>query len=387
MDTLEPADIKLLIGHHGTWCVSLYMPAQRPEREQQQAPIRLKNLLAEAETILLANGVRRSEVQKMMRPAEELLWDKEFWRNRGGGLAIFLAKDFEKVYSLLSGFEELLVIGNSFHVKALLPCAGRNVRFYILTINLNDVRLFRGDANTLSEIELNVLTSLREALSTDDPENYLNSHAGSMSASEAKGVRSVFHGHKITDDEKKTILRFFQSVNQGLDEMLEEKNIPMVLGGIEDLLSMYREASTYNNLLDEAILGNLDQDSLNELHIKAWQIIKPTFEESQKKAHEKFEQLRSKRSALATSDLQEVIRAARLGQVETLFVPLRAQKWGRFDNEKNRVILRNESGEENQDLFDLAAADAILNSGQVFAVPTGQIPGDGEIAAVLRYTT
>ena len=387
MDTLEPADIKSLIRHHGTWCVSLYMPAHRADREQQQAPIRLQNLLAEAETILLANGLRRSEVQKMMNSAEELLWDKEFWQNQGGGLAIFLAKDFEKVYSLLVGFEELLVIGNSFHIKALLPCVGRGSRFYFLTINLNNVRLFRGDASTLSEIELDFPTSLREALSTDDPENYLNAHVGSMSIGEAKGVRSVFHGHNITDDERKNILRFFQSINQGLNEMLEEKTIPMVLGGLEELLSMYRQASTYNNLLDEAIPGNLDQESLNDLHIKVWQIIKPRFEENQKKAHEKFEQLRGKRSALATSDLQEVIKAARVGQVETLFVPLRAHKWGRFDNEKNRVILRHESGEENQDLFDLAAADTILNSGQVFAVPTGQIPGDGEIAAVLRYTT
>ena len=74
MDILNPTDLKSLIAQQGKWCVSLYMPTHRVGREQQQDPIRLKNLLAEAETKLLANGLRRPAVQKLMRPAEELLW-------------------------------------------------------------------------------------------------------------------------------------------------------------------------------------------------------------------------------------------------------------------------------------------------------------------------
>jgi len=35
-------------------------------------------------------------------------------------------------------------------------------------------------------------------------------------------------------------------------------------------------------------------------------------------------------------------------------------------------------------LFELAAAETILNSGQVFAVPREQLPGAGDLAAILR---
>lgn len=387
MDMLQPADIKTLIGHHGKWCVSLYMPTQRPGREPQQNPIRLKNLLAEAETKLLANGLRRPEVQKLMRPAEELLWNKEFWQHQGDGLAIFLAKDFEKLYRLPVEFEELLVIGNSFHVKALLPCVGRDIRFYVLAVSLKNVRLFLGNADTMSEMELDFPTSIGDTLWMDDPEKFLNLHASSASTGEAKGGSSIFHGHTITDDEKKNILRFFQSVNQGLNEVLEEKTVPMVLAGVDYLLPIYREASSYNNLLEDVISGNPDRENLNDLHKKAREIIKPLFEESQKKAYEKFEQLSGQQSALAIRDLEEAIKAARFGQVETLFVPLSAHKWGRYDAETNKVLAGHEVGSEDEDLLDLAAAETILNSGQVFAVPTDQIPGGGEIAAVLRYTT
>src|SRR5512135_1229202 len=109
MDILNPTDLKSLIAQQGKWSVSLYMPTQRAGREQQQNPLRLKNLLAEAETKLLANGLRRSEVKRLMRPAEELLWRNDFWRHLSDGLAIFLSSDFTVIYRLPAKFKELLV--------------------------------------------------------------------------------------------------------------------------------------------------------------------------------------------------------------------------------------------------------------------------------------
>src|SRR5512142_2683940 len=117
MDILNPTDLKSLISQQGKWSVSLYMPTHRVGREQQQDPIRLKNLLAEAETKLLANGLRRTEVQRLMRPAEELLWKDDFWRHLSDGLAIFLSNDFSAIYRLSTEFKELLVIANNFHIK------------------------------------------------------------------------------------------------------------------------------------------------------------------------------------------------------------------------------------------------------------------------------
>jgi hypothetical protein len=49
------------------------------------------------------------------------------------------------------------------------------------------------------------------------------------------------------------------------------------------------------------------------------------------------------------------------------------------------VILESRPGPESEDLLDLAAAETILNSGQVFAVPRAELPGDGDLAAILRF--
>jgi hypothetical protein len=211
-------------------------------------------------------------------------------------------------------------------------------------------------------------------------------HSGSVSQGDGKGGAGIFHGHDPADQDKNNILRFFQSVQEGLNDVLEDKNLPMVLAGVEYLLPIYREASSYQNLLEEGIIGNPDRENVKDLHEKAWNIVRPLFEASQKKAFEKFEQLNGQKSDLAVSDLTAAVKAATFGQVETIFVPLGMQKWGRYDAEQDKMIMKPEPGPENEDLFDFVATETILNSGQVFAVPPEQMPGGGEVAAILRYS-
>lgn len=385
MDILNPTDLKSLIAQQGKWSVSLYMPTHRVGKDQQQNAIRLKNLLAEAETKLLANGLRRPKVEKLMRPAEELLWNNDFWRHPSDGLAIFLSNDFHVVYRLPTEFEELLVIANSFHIKPLLPLLGRGGQFYILAISLNNVRLFQANADTMSEVELNFPNSMEQALWMDEPERYLNLHSGSVSMNEGKGGAGIFHGHGIGDEDKKNILRFFQSINEGVNTLARDKIVPIVLAGVDHLLAIYREANTYANLLKDAVTGNPDRENLKELHEQAWKIVKPIFEESQKKAYEKYKQLSGQQSELATNDLAQAVKAAKFGQVETLFVPLGEQIWGRYDSENYQVSRTSNPRPDDEDLLDFAASETILNSGQVFAVPREQLPGDGDLAAILRY--
>jgi len=51
------------------------------------------------------------------------------------------------------------------------------------------------------------------------------------------------------------------------------------------------------------------------------------------------------------------------------------------------VILDTKNKPENEDLLDYAARQTIINSGQVYAVEPENMPGEGDLAAILRYTT
>ena len=388
MDILKQDDLEQLIKVNDEYCISFYMPAHRTGREQQQDPVRLKILLTKAEKRLIEFGINSPEVRKLMRPAEELLTHSDFWQHQGNGLAIFLSPGFFQVYRLPFKFDELMVLGTNFHVKPLLPLLIPNGQFYVLAISLNKIRLFQCTRDTVSEMELlNTPTSIQEALYMDEPEKHLDFHTGTRSPKTTGNRPVVFHGQgaKSEEEEKKDILRYFHYVDRGLNELIENKSVPVILAGVEYLLPIYHQANRYPHLMKDGLNGNPDEAKPEELLHRAWKLVEPVFDKKQKRALKQFEQLYGKQSGLVSDNIETVVKAATFGRVDTLFSPLGIQRWGRFEPQNGRVILEEEQSLKNEDLLNLAVTQTLSNSGRVFILQPDEIPGDGELAAILRY--
>src|SRR5215216_158901 len=154
MDTLRRSDLRQLVETNGEWHVSIYLPTHRAGNDQQQDPIRLKNLLAQAEKKLLDYGVRRPDVEEMLSPAEDLLVNRDFWQNPSDGRVIFISRDTSRIFRLPTRFEEVVVVGKSFYVQPLLPLLNGNGNFYILALSLNHPRLFQASKDNINEVEL-----------------------------------------------------------------------------------------------------------------------------------------------------------------------------------------------------------------------------------------
>ena len=78
--------------------VSIFLPTHRAGKEIQQDPIRLKNLLTEAEKRLITGGMRTPDARDFLAPASSLLNDGWFWRHQSDGLAIFLNQGLSRSY-------------------------------------------------------------------------------------------------------------------------------------------------------------------------------------------------------------------------------------------------------------------------------------------------
>lgn len=386
MDVLNKTDLQELVDMDGKWHMSIYMPTHRAGREQQQDPIRLKNLLADAEKKLVEYGVRRPDVEEMLRPAEELLVLRDFWQHQSEGLAIFLSEDHSKIYRLPYRFDEMVIVSNSFYVKPILPLLNGNGNFYILVLSLNQVRLFHATRDTLREIQLGDMhTSLEEAIGTVAQEKNIGFHTSTDNSAGGGERPAIFYGQGVEYEKKDDILRFFHEVDAGLSRLLEDESAPMVIAAVEYLLPLYREANTYRNLLEEGIVGSPERQDVKELHEQAWKIVEPIFLENRQKALDRFIELHGQQNGLATSDLDAAVKAAVAGRVETLIVPLDVQKWGRYDPQTDTVQFEPEATPENDDLLNFAAVQTLLNSGNVYAVPADDFPNQGEVAAIFRY--
>lgn len=387
MDILKREDVKELLAKSGNFCVSIYMPTHRTGREQQQDPIRLKNLLTRAEEELKAYDMRTPEAQAILSPAENLLSDPDFWQHQSDGLAIFLADDFALNFRLPQSFDELLRINRRFHTKPMLPLLSRDNQFYILSLSKKGVELHQATRFAIDQIDLSgIPTSVEEALWFDDPEKHLDFHTSTDTPSGAGGERpAVFHGHGVVNEEKTSILRFFQRLDRHLQDFLENDHIPLVLAGIDYLHPIYRQANTYPDLLETGITVSHEELSEDQLHQKAWEVVTPFFEKERKNARDSYLMYAGDNSQMASADLATVVQAAYYEAVDTLFVPNGVQKWGSFNPQKNETIIHDQEQAGDTDLLDFAAMYTLKNSGTVYVVAPDEVPDKRSLAAVFRY--
>ena len=366
-------------------CVSLFMPTHPVGPDGQQDPIRLRNLLAEAEKRLLAMGMRAPEAQALLAPGEDLLPRRFFAENPANGLALFLTEGQAWQYPLSYEVEELVVVGSRMHLKPLLRSLRPDGVFYILALSQKQARLLQGTRHAVREVDVDSIPQgLKEALAEEEFVKSVQFHTATT-APVGRGT-AIYHGHGAgEDDSKNDILRYFQRVNHGLREWLGASQAPLVLAGVEYLHPLYREANSYPGLMEDGLYGNPDELRAEELHARAWEIVRPAIIQPREAAVEKFKALVGSGNPLASTDVPEIVAAAHFGRVESLFARLGAHQWGRFEAETGEVVLQAEPTAENEDLLDMAAVQAHLNGGAVYVVPAEQMPVWQPLAAVFRY--
>lgn len=389
MDSLSREDLNTLVETHGEWCVSIYMPTVRAGQETKQNSIRFKNMLRAAEERLVNIGLRAPDAERLVSEAEALVNDADFWRHQSDGLALFIDPQGDvSRFRLPLSFDELVIVTRRFHLKPLLRLLSGDGRFYVLALSQGDLRLLEGTRHSVTEVDLRDLpTSLAEALSEEVIERQLQRHALGRGGpgGGAQATSGVYHGHGPGDEEEKQrIVRYLQMVDRGLRDLLAGNETPLVLAGVDYLLPMYAEVSSYPHLVSEGITGNPETLSAKELHRRAWELVEPIFKKAQEDARARLEQELGRADGLASYDLKTVLQAAHQGRVAAIFIPAGRRIWGVF-RESGKVHVHPEMQPDDQDLLDLAAVMTYANGGEVYVVEDGAVPGGGDLAALFRF--
>ncbi|HKZ76880.1 MAG TPA: hypothetical protein VJ124_01045 [Pyrinomonadaceae bacterium] len=383
MSILRRDELNNLIEQREESCVSIYLPTHRAMPETQQDPIRFKNLLAEAKNKLITFGLRSPEAKQLLEPAMKLLDDRDFWKYQSDGLAVFISSDVFRFYTLPITFAELVVVTGRFHFKPLLRMFTTEGSFYILALSQNQVRVFQGSRQSVTELfPQGIPKNLEAALMYDDPQRELQFHTR---APQMGGRRAaVFHGHGVgIDDNKDRILRYCREIDAGLRPLLRDEVAPLVLACVDYLLPIYKSANTYRHLMDEGIPGNPETLSPTELHEQAWKIVRPYFQRTRGEAIAKYREVVG--TGRTSTDIRNVIAAAASGRVESLLVAVGVQQWGAVDPATKVSELHDDPLPGDEDLLDRAAIETIANGGVVFAVEPASIPDNAPLAAVYRY--
>jgi hypothetical protein len=360
----------------------MFVPTHAAGRDGRQDVLRLKNLLGRAERELVDQGMRSPQAKILLAPVRSLLDDPVFWERRGSGLAVFVRDGLFEKFRVPLSLKEAVVVNRRFQVKPLLPLLGANDRFFILAFSQNRVRLLEGRQYDIRAVDVAGLPkNMHEALNYDTNEPTAQVH--STTRGEPGKQTAVFHVQGSERDvSKEDLAHYFREIDAALRQPLRDQRVPLFLAGVQYLLPIYREVSSYAHIAEEELPGNPDRLGEQELHDKVWPLMKKFVDGARAQAGDKYRQMAG--TGKTSDDIRRIVVATHQGRVESLFVDRQAHQWGSYVPSTGEVHVHEQAQAGDDDLLDFAAVQTLLHRGSVFAVSAEEVPSP-PVAAVFRY--
>jgi hypothetical protein len=368
---------------HEPPCLSLYQPTHRRHPDNQQDPIRFRNLVKELEASL-REKYPTAETQALLEPFEALARDGEFWNYTLEGLAVLGGPGMFRALRIPESVPELVVVANRFHTKPLRRFLQSADRYQVLGLSLDRIRLLEGTRHTLDELDLaeGVPRTIEDALGREltEPHQTVASYGGSGGPS-----NPMHHGQGGKSDEADLDAeRFFRVVDRAVTEHYSKRSgLPLILAALPEHHDLFHKVSHNPLLAAEGIRTNPDSLSADELRALAWEAVAPRFSARLGSLGEEFAQARS--NGVGSDDLVEVAQASTSGRVETLLLEAGRQITGHLDGATGRIALDNESGPHGEDLLDDLGQLVTKQGGAVLVVPAERMPSSTGLAAIYRY--
>ena len=377
-------DFNTLANRQHEHCVSVFIPthASGVAVNEQVDTIVFKNALQRAATGLKEQQVDADEIQRILKPAQQLLKDDQFWRKQSRGLAVFLAEGFAQYTKLPFTPTQDVHVNASFYMAPLTPLILSKEHFYVVVLSKKQAQVFKADAFGMTLIDIPEMPNgMDDVIHFEEKDDKNLFRTGSSGA----GKGANYHGMGAgVPDEKKNISIYLDEVDETLwKEVLGRENSPVLLAGVEYLTSIFRQRTQYKNIWPESLNGSFENTDANALYAVARETMQSYFSERAAKACEAYGNKSA--TALTTSVVAGIVPAAFYGRVSTLLVRKGDQLWGTFDAQSNRLHVHETRQEGDESLYEKAIVKTIQNGGEVHELEPSEMPVDASLAAVMRY--
>lgn len=372
-----------LLGGTGTPCVSFFQPTHRLHPDNQQDPIRFRNLLKDIQ-LNLQERFPAEVVSPLMEDFNELGADASFWNHTQDGLAVFATPGQFTAFVLPRRVVEHTVVADSFHTKPLRRFLQTIDRFQVLGISQHGIKLFEGNRDGLHAVELadEVPATIEEALGDQLTEPHLTvaSYGGVGGDSS-----SMHHGHSGKQDEvENDTNRFFRSIDRTiLEHHSRPSGLPLILAALPEHHNLFQKISHNPLLVAEGIKGNPDALSNDELCTRAWEVFEPQYRSRLQSWADDFAVASSQ--GLGLDDLSLIGEAATAGRIATLLIEADREIVGRIHQGSGNVHIGADDTELADDLLDDLGEAVLKMGGDVFVIPANQMPTTTGAAATCRY--
>ncbi|MGF1621697.1 MAG: hypothetical protein ACFCUR_13910 [Rhodomicrobiaceae bacterium] len=361
-------EFKALSEKRADACVSIYLKTTPLSQESGASRVELGNLVKQAREQLETAGFDKRRLAGLTEHFDDLADDDEFWRLQANSLAVLATPDLLRTYRLPNSLTSMVEVSDRFHLKPLL----RSITFphsaFVLALSENAVRLVEIHAE-LPPVDVKVDGLPRDAASAVG-KSTLNdrSHSGRIHGSEGQNVR---------------FRQYARQVDAALRPVLSGRDLPLILAGTGRLPSVYRSVNNYPGLLDDGIETSPDKMSAAELAEVARPVLDNAYEAELSRIRALYEARAG--AGRATSDISDAARAATYGAIEALLVDIDTVIPGTLDETTGAVSFADGPDATSYGIVDEIAARALASGATVLGVRKTDLPGEGALAAILRY--
>lgn len=379
MSVVNRETIEKLISETQDVNVTIFIPTHKKGEEGKQDSIRLKNIIQKTKNELIEKGWKENRVDELFKPVYTKTEENQFWLHQDKGLALYVNEKYFDFFKIPVSPKENFYISDNFLITPLLELQNHHNIYHVLLLSQSETKMFKVAPDKTTQVKFeSVPTSMEEHLKYHVHERSVQHHSG------ASGGGAVFHGQGAdVDENKKELELFLKHIENKVTKYLKKVNGPLVLAGPDKMISYYKKANKYFNLVDNHIIGNCDTKSVQEIEEESWKIVEPYFREEILSDIERFNDLQG--SELISTDVSDIVKGAYFGKVDTLFVPMGFHQYGVFDPNKNRVEISDKLNGEAVDLINYAAISALRNGSTLYGLPQSEVPNNSALAAIYRY--
>lgn len=377
---LTMAKLTTLMAVHDPPCISIYLPTHRKHPENQQDPVRFRNLIRTAE-----ESLRRlpdpQDIEARLEPLRALASNLHFWKHTRDGLAVLLSPDMIEVIQVQRPFPELAIVANSFHIKPLVRYLQSADRFQVLALTRDSAVVFAGNRYTMDEEPVNdeFPSRMEQVAMAEQAESRVSVAVSSGGV----GSPRTMHGRGDGRDDLETE-KYFRAVDRAFTAQFSgPSGLPVMLAALPEHQALFRRVSQNPLLLPEGTNGNPRPLTDESLRKQAWKVLEPYYLARLDELGESYRSAAAKQSGSA--DLSDVAQAAVAGRVGTLLLEADRVIPGVIDRVTGAVRPGELQSPDVDDMLDDLAELVLDKGGTVVIVPTERMPATTGLAASYRF--
>jgi hypothetical protein len=344
--------------------VSVLLPTHRTSPDNQQDPIRLKNLVTETKNRLLGEFPAR-EMAPLFTKLDGLVEGIDY-EHLLDGLALYVNKDFTRAFMLPFTVTERVVVDPTFATRDLVFTLNRTPRYYVVALSEKDTRLFEGFGATVEEVRGG---------------GFPMRHEGPGGATRLPGGQGVNTSAQRDEAHRD----FFRAVDEKFGAFQTEEKLPLVVTGVDRYLAFFREVSRHTDDIAGTVEGSYDTATEHEMAQLVWPVMQSYLARRRAQALERLDAaVGAQRSS---STIGEVWRMAQEGRGDTLLVEQDFHYPATVD-ETGMILSPAEDAAAPgviDDAVDEVIEEVMAKGGSVVFVDNGALEQHQRVALILRY--